>query len=323
MKAAVYYANGGPEVFKYEDVATPVCGPTEVLIRNEFISIEGGDLIARELIPLPKVPHVVGYQCAGEIIEVGSQVTDRKVGQRVVTIVASGSHAQVTAAPANMTWVLPEGLGSDVASAVPVAFGTANECLFEFGHMREGQSVLVHAGAGALGLATIQLAKRAGLRVFTTASDDTKLASLKADYGADVAINYVKDDFVEAIKSETGGTGVDLVVESVAGSNLARSLQALKYRGRAIMVGFAGRDSERLDPRALWANCTDVQGVFYPGIFPREHARCFAVLSDLIDDVAQGKLKVLIDRVFPLSEAEQAHRFILERKAFGRVLLKP
>ena len=329
MKAVVYYKNGGPEVFEYKDVEVPAIGPSDVLIKNEYISIEGGDIIAREVMPPERVPHVVGYQCAGEIVEIGAEVRDRKVGQKVVTTVsmgshaAWGSHAEYTATAAQMTWVIPDGLGLDVASAIPVAFGTAHECLFEFGHLKEGQSVLVHAGAGALGLACVQMAKRAGARVFTTASDDAKLTRLKAEFGADVTINYVKQDFVEVIKSETDGKGVDLVVESIAGSNLLRSINSLKYRGRAIMVGVSGRDFERLDPLALWANCTDVQGVYYPAILPKEHSRCFPVVAALIDDVAKGKLKVLIDRVFPLAEAANAHRFIVERKAFGRVLLKP
>jgi NADPH2:quinone reductase len=323
MKAVVLYRNGGPEVFEYKEVDVPTVGPHEVLIRNEYVSIEGGDLISREIVPPPRVPHIVGYQCAGEIVKVGAEVRDRKVGQKVVTIVDWGSHAEYTVAPAKKTWPVPAGLGLDLASAIPVAFGTAHECLFEFGRLRRGQSVLIHAGAGALGLATIQLAKRAGLRVFTTASDDTKLERLRAEFGADVTINYARQDFIEVIKAETDGKGVDLVVDSLAGSNLTRSIASLRYRGRAIMVGVSGRDFERLDPLALWPNSTDVQGVYYPGIFPQEHDRCFAVVASLIDDVAKGRLKVLIDRVFPLAEAAQAHRYILERKAFGRVLLKP
>lgn len=328
MKAVVYYENGGPEVFRYTDVDVPDVGANDVLVRNAYISIEGGDIIAREIVPPASFPHVVGYQCAGEIVAVGADVRDREVGQRVVTVVSAGSsaawgsHAEYTVTEARMTWVVPDSLGLDVASAIPVVFGTAHECLFEFGHLQPGQSVLIHAGAGALGLACIQLAKRAGARVFTTASDDAKLERLKADFGADVTINYARQDFVEIIKNETDGEGADLVVESVGGMNLVRSIASLKYRGRAIMVGVSGRDPERLDPLALWANCTDIRGVYFPAILPREHGRCFPVVAALIDDIARGELKVPLDRVFPLAEAAQAHRYILERKAFGRVLLR-
>jgi len=312
MKAVVYYKNGGPDVFEYKDVDIPTEGSNEVLIKNEYISIEGGDLVAREIMPPERVPHVVGYQCAGEIVEVGAEVRIRSIGQKVVTLVPSGSHsawgshAEYTVAAADMTWVVPANMSLDIASAIPVVFGAAHECLFEFGHLKQGQSVLVHAGA----------------LVFTTASDDSKLARLKREFGADVAINYVKQDFVAAINAETNGKGVNLVVDGVAGGNLTRSIASLKYRGRAIMIGVSGRDPEQLNPLALWANSTNVQGVYYPGIFPQEHDCCFAVVSDLIDDVAKGGLKVPIDRVFSLAEAAAAHRFILERRAFGRVLLK-
>jgi NADPH:quinone reductase len=124
MKAAVYYQNGGPEVFRHEDVADPVCGPDEVLIRVEAISVEGGDLVNREIRPLARVPHVVGYQCAGTITEAGRDVRNRRVGDRVVAILSWGSHAQYAAAPAADTWIIPEKLNLDTAAAIPVAWGT-------------------------------------------------------------------------------------------------------------------------------------------------------------------------------------------------------
>lgn len=322
MKAAVYYENGGPEVFRIEEVALPACTPNGILIRAAYISIEGGDLISRELIPPPSTPHIVGYQCAGEVVEVGAEVTNFKVGQNVVAIAPSGSHAEYVVAPADQTWIVPDGLSLDVASAIPVAFGTAHECLFAFGNLKAGESVLIHGGAGALGLACIQLAHRAGAKVFTTASDDVKLERLRG-YGADVVINYVKDDFVEAVKLATGGAGLDLVIDTIGGRNLARSIQSLKYRGRAIIVGVSGRDQERLDPISLWANCNSLQGVYFPSSLPHENARAHGAVADLIGEIAKGELKVVIDRVFPLAEAEAAHRFVVERKAFGRVLLQP
>jgi NADPH2:quinone reductase len=225
-------------------------------------------------------------------------------------------------APADQTWLVPAGLALDVAAAIPVAFGTAHECLFAFGHLKAGETVLIHAGAGALGLAAIQLARHGGARVITTASDDAKLDRLRG-FGADVIVNYVKQDFVEAVKTATDGAGVDLVIDSIAGRNLTRSIATLKYRGRAIIVGVSGRDPERLDPISLWANCTSVQGVYFPSLLPKEHTRAYGVVANLLNDVAKGELSVVIDRLFPLSEAEAAHRFVAERKAFGRVLLQP
>lgn len=173
MKAAVHYRNGGPDVFRIEDVPRPSCSPVTVILKVLAISIEGGDQISREIIPPVDTPHIVGHQCTGEIVEVGSDVRDRSVGQRVVCMVKWGSHAEYVAAPAAMTWVLPFNLDVDSASAIPVAFASANECLFAVGGLQKGQTVLIHAGSGALGLATIQMAKRAGATVFTTSSDDS------------------------------------------------------------------------------------------------------------------------------------------------------
>lgn len=322
MKAAVYYQNGGPEVFRLEEVDRPTCPPDGVVLRTAFISVEGGDLISREFRPLTSRPHVVGYQCSGEIVELGTSVTGFEIGQQVVSIGPSGSHAEYVAVPASQTWAIPPGLALDLASAVPVAFGTAHECLFGFGHLVAGETVLIHAGAGALGIAAIQLAHRAGARVITTASDDAKLARLRS-LGADVTINYAKEDFVEAVRAANDDAGVDLVIDSIAGANLARSIATLNYRGRAIIVGYSGRDPERLDPLALWPNCNSLQGVYFPSSLPHEHARVHPVVAQLLVDIANGDLQVVIDSVFPLAEAAAAHRFVLERKAFGRVLLQP
>lgn len=322
MKAAVYYENGGPEVFRFEDVPVPVCQPSEVLIKVASISIEGGDLVNREIRPLARIPHIVGYQCAGTIVAVGDGVTDRWVGQRVVTILSWGSHAQFAAAPAADTWVLPESMDIDLAAAIPVAWGTAHECLFEFGQLQAGQTVLIHAAAGALGLAAVQLAKRAGARVLATASSPGKLERL-LPYGVDVGIDYTREDFVAATRAATDGHGAHLVIDSIAGENLARSIQALRYRGRVISVGVSGRDQTRPDPVSLWRGNNSMHGVYFPSSLDLEHDRVHAMVQSLIEDVARGELQVVVDRVFPLSEAADAHRHVLDRQAFGRVLLRP
>jgi NADPH2:quinone reductase len=322
MKAAVYYQNGGPEGFRYEEVADPVCGPAEVVIRIAAIAIEGGDLVNREIRPLARVPHIVGYQCAGTLSAVGSQVRDRQVGDRVVAVLSWGSHAQYAAAPAADTWIIPHGLDLDTAAAIPVAWGTAYECLFTAGKLKHGETVLIHAGAGALGLAAIQLAKRAGARVLATASDDTRLAQLQS-YGLDVGINYRDDDFVQRAMSETQGRGVDVVLDSIAGKNLTRSIQALAYGGRAITVGVSGRDSEKLDPLVLWRGNNSLHGVYFPSYLEHEHERVHAQVGELLMMAARGEVRVVIDSEFALEQAAQAHRYVLSRRAFGRVLLRP
>ncbi|OZI19256.1 NADP-dependent oxidoreductase [Bordetella genomosp. 9] len=322
MKAAVYYENGPPDVFRYETVDEPVCGPDDVLMEIQAISVEGGDLINREIRPLARVPHIVGYQCAGIVKAVGKNVHDRQPGDRVVAVLSWGSHAQRVAAPAVDTWLIPEALDMAVAAAVPVAWGTAHECLFDAGNLKRGQSVLIHAGAGALGLAAIQLAHRAGATVYATASDDTRLARLRT-YGMTAGINYVKSDFVAEVASLTGGRGVDLIVDSIAGSTLVRGVQALAYKGRIVTVGVSGRDQDKLDPVSLWRGNQSVHGVFFPSLLDEEHARVHASVQSLLERVATGELKVVIDKTFPLREAQAAHAYVMSRQAFGRVILLP
>src|SRR3954471_14008649 len=202
MKAAVIYENGGPGVFRYEDVPEPECPEGFVVVDAEAISIEGGDLLARASGELPTVPHVVGYLSAGTVSEVGAGVADRAVGDRVVALSAAGSHAAKRAVPAMVTWPIPDGLDAAKAACVPVAFGTAHECLFTAGGLEKGQTVLVHAGAGGVGMAAIQLAKQAGATVLSTASSDEKLERLKP-FGLDHGINYATDSFVERTQELT------------------------------------------------------------------------------------------------------------------------
>lgn len=323
MKAAVYYETGDPEVFRYEDVPDPVCGPAQVVIDVEVISIEGGDTLARRGGVLANTPHIVGYQCAGTIAEVGADVSDRKVGDRVVCIDVHGSHAEKRVVPAGATWLLPEGLDIERAAAVPIPVGTADDCLFEFGGLEAGQTVLVQAGAGALGIAAIQLAKKAGATVMATASSREKLDRLK-DFGLDHGIDYVRDDFVAEARAFTAGRGPDLVVDSVGGRTLERSIECVAYRGRVVTVGDAGRDAEPPQTSGLLrpGNKTLV-GVFLGAELFFAADRVHPMIARHLESVAHGDLQIVIDRSYPLSEAAEAHAYIESRAAFGRVLLKP
>jgi NADPH2:quinone reductase len=322
MKAAVYYETGSPDVFRYEDVPEPAVGGDEVLVRVEAVSVEGGDTLNRLGGAMRTVPHVVGYQCAGTVLAVGGQVKNFVVGQRAVTVGIDGSHAELRAVPEPFAWGIPDGLSTDEAACVPVPWGTADDCLFEFGHLSAGETVLVHAGAGGVGIAAIQLAKRAGARVLATASSDDKLARLK-ELGLDEGINYVRDDFVAESRRLTEGRGVDVIVDSVGGATLQGSIAALAYRGRCVTVGDAGRvPAEHLDISTMRANNQTLSGYFLGVellVSPRPHA----MIARLLDDIARGELRVIIDQVFPLSDAAAAHAYIESRQSFGRVLLAP
>jgi NADPH2:quinone reductase len=320
MKAAVYYETGAPDVLRYEDIADPVCHAQGVVIRVEAVSIEGGDTLNRGGGQMAGSPHIVGYQAAGEIVEVGAEVTHLKAGQRVVTVNAFGSHAELRAVPARNAWPIPDGFDIQKASAIPVPFGTAHECLFGAGRLKAGETVLVQAGAGAVGLAAIQLAKQAGATVIASASSDERLERLKT-FGMDHGINYGRDDLIEQVMKLTGGKGVDLVVDPVGGATLQGSLGALGYRGRISLVGNAGREPMKVDVSSLMGGNRSLTGVFLGAEIMTD--RIHDLIQDLIDRAAKGELEVVIDKTFPLSEAAAAHAYIESRQAVGRVLLIP
>jgi len=322
MKAAVIYENGPPDVLRYEDVPDPECPDGCVLIDVEAISIEGGDLLARAGSPPPSVPHIVGYLAAGTVAEVGAGVENRAVGDRIVTLNMSGSHASKRAVPAMTTWPIPDGLEADVAACIPVAFGTAQECLFTAGNLQAGQTALIHAGAGGVGMAAIQLAKQAGATVISTASSDGKLERLK-ELGLDHGINYADQSFAELTRELTDGRGADVILDSVGGSNLVDSIGALAYRGTLVSVGLAARAGSSIEARDLWEKNNALRGVFLGGVLLAEYPRAHAMIADLIERVGAGELRVEIDRTFPLAEATAAHAYIESRQAFGRVVMRP
>lgn len=322
MKAAVYYQTGGPEVFRYEDVPDPVCHPGGVIVQVEAIGIQGGDTLHRQGGVLARTPHVVGYQAAGTIREAGERVTSLRPGQRVVATMGFGSHAELVSVPASAAYLVPDGIDIKEAACVPVEWATAHDCLFEFGHLQAGEAVLVQAGAGGVGLAAIQLAKRAGATVLATASNADRLERL-TPFGMDHGIDYTLPGWVGDVMRLTGGRGVDLVVDSVGGRTLEGSVAALAYRGRISWVGRAGREAVVPDISPIMQKNASITGVFLGAELAQQPERTRRVIEEILRDIARGDLKVVVDRVFPLSQAADAHRFIEGRQAFGRVVMVP
>ena len=323
MKAAAYTRTGGPEVFEYVDLPDPVVQPGGVIIAVEAVGVQGGDLLHRVGGVLASSPHVVGYQAAGRVREVGSEVTGFEIGQPVVATMPYGSHAELVSVAAAGVYAIPEGLSIDEAAGVPIEFGTADDCLFEFGHLQAGESVLVQAGAGGVGLAAVQLAARAGASpVLATASSDERLTRLR-DFGVDHGINYAEDDVARRVRQLTDGRGVDLVVDPVGGRTLEASIASLTYRGRISWVGRAGRDASPPEVWPLMEKNASLTGVFLGAEMVHDLARVRAMVDRLLQRVADGELRVVIDRVFSLADAAEAHRYIESRQAFGRVLLRP
>jgi NADPH:quinone reductase len=243
-------------------------------------------------------------------------------GDRAVTVGPDGSHAELRATRESLCWMIPDRLSTEEAACVPVAFGTAHDCLFEFGRLQPREIALIHAGASGVGLAAIQLASRAGARVLATASSDERLQRLR-EYGLDDGINYASTDFAEAVRHLSGGHGADVIVDSIGGANLQKSLQCLAYRGRCLTFGDAGRQTTTLlDISGVRPSNQTLTGYFL-GAELLVGRRAHEVIARLLDEVAAGQLRVVIDRRFPLDQAAEAHAYIESRQAFGRVLLIP
>lgn len=322
MKASVYYKTGGPEVLQYEEVPEPQLRKGGVLIDVAAIAIQGGDTLNRTGGLMAATPHIVGYQASGIVREVGEGVTSFVNGQRVVATMGFGSHAEVISVPAASVWAIPDSLSLEEASGVPIEFGTADDCLFEFGRLQKGETVLIQAGASGVGLAAIQLAKAAGATVLATASSDDRLERLR-EYGLDHPINYTKVDVAQEVMKFTNGAGVNLVVDSVGGSTLEGSIASLAYRGRISWVGQAGREE---NPPKVWTimqKNASITGVFLGAEMAMNPLRTHVLIENLLARIANKELSVVIDSTFSLAQAAQAHHHIESRKAFGRVIMTP
>jgi NADPH2:quinone reductase len=219
-------------------------------------------------------------------------------------------------------WPIPDGMDAADAACVPIAFGTAQECLFTAGNLASGQTALIQAGAGGVGMAAIQLAKQAGATVLATASSDEKLERLK-EFGLDHGINYARENFAERTRELTDGRGADVVLDSIGGQTLVDGVGALAYRGTLVSVGLAARAGSDIEARSLWDKNNALRGVFLGGALLNEYPRVRAMIADLIERVAKGELRVHIDRTFPLEQAAAAHAYIESRQAFGRVVMTP
>lgn len=319
MKAAVYDAQGAPSVLKYVDIPTPAIGADDVLVRVEAISIEGGDLINRRSTPPPRPSWVVGYAASGIIAAVGSNVCGRKVGDRVAAFDMQGSHAEFWAVPARRTWRIPEGVDAADAAVLPISFGTAHHCLFTRGALQKGETVLIQAAAGGVGLAAIQLAAQAGATVIAVASGSERSSRL-IELGADHVVDRAVGDVVDTVRQITDGVGVSLVIDPV-GTTLSASLSALAAEGRLVFVGNAGGGDLAVDLWTAMQSNQTLMGVFMGSLFERPAVR--SSVDDLFQAVATGRIRAVIDRTFPLAAAAAAHEFAETAKPLGRIIMKP
>ncbi len=333
MKAVVVREFGPPEVMKVEDVPTPEPGPGEVLIEVHTVSVNRTlDLIVRSgkyPRPIP-LPHVLGVDPSGVIVKLGPGVSDRKVGDRVATYLRIktgsptdsptmlgvnvwGGYAEYVKIPAACTYLIPDGLDFATATVASRHAPLAFSMLRDKANVKAGDWVLVMGAAGGLGSAAVQVAKYLGAKVIAAVGADARVKAA-TDLGADVGINYRSADLTAEVKKATGGRGADIVLENIGDPELfPKAFLSLGSGGRLVTAGSHGGGIVPLNVSHLYLNHITVMG--WTGQTDDD-------VNATLKAAAEGRFKVLIDKVLPLSEAAQAHRIVAERSGLGKVVLE-
>jgi NADPH:quinone reductase-like Zn-dependent oxidoreductase len=341
MRAAVIRRYGPPEVFAVEDVPDPQPKPGELLIRVKTIGVNFADLLQRIGVypTAPKPPFVPGLEVAGIVEKVAEggrsgEADSPRPGDAVVALTNFNAYAEWVTVPASLAFGLPQGIGFDEAAAIPVNYLTAYHSIVTMGNLLPGDRILIHGAAGGVGIASIQIAKARGLKIFGVAGP-AKQETLRK-MGVDHAVDYERDDFVEVIR-KFAPAGVEMVMDAIGGKSFSRSYDCLGSTGRLVIYGFstiAGADGKRnafgsakallqtprFHPLRLLAKNASIIGVNLSGLQARP-ALLRSEMADLFQMYSAAKIKPVVGKKFPLAEAAAAHRFIHDRKNIGKVVL--
>ncbi len=326
MRAVTIREPGGPEVLGWDEVPDPVCGPGEVIVDVVATAVNRADLLQRQgFYPPPKgASEILGLECSGVVSEVGEGVTGWAVGDEVCALLSGGGYAERVAVPAGQLLPRPSGVELAPAAALPEVTCTVWSNVFLLAGLRRGESFLVHGGSSGIGTMAIQLAARAGARVFTTAGTPAKLDVCR-ELGAEGPINYRDEDFVARIKDATGGAGVDVVLDNMAAKYLARNLDALAIGGRLVVIGMQGGTKAELDLGRLLAKRASVHATALRSRPATGHGGkaeiVAAVRHDVWPDVERGVVRPVVDRRLPMTRAAEAHRVVEASEHIGKVLL--
>ena len=322
MKAIRVHEAGGPEVLRFEEVPTPELGPDEVRVKTEAIGVNFIDVYFREGLYPGTFPLTPGFEAAGEVLAVGSEVTEFQVGDRVAHSKVMGSYAEQISAPASQLIEMPPDLDFETAAATLLQGMTAHYLSHSTYPLAAGETALIHAAAGGVGLLLVQIAKMLGAQVIGTVSSQEK-ADLAREAGADEVILYTETDFEAEVDRLTDSQGVEVVYESVGKTTFDQSLNCLKQRGYLVLYGQSSGPVPPVDPQIL--NAKGSLFLTRPSLFHYISTReaLLARAGPLLTWVTEGKLKVRIGERFALSEASEAHRRLEGRKTMGKVLLIP
>jgi NADPH:quinone reductase len=322
MKAIQVKQSGGPEVLEYVDLPTPSPKPGEALVKIHAAGINFIDVYNREGRYKVSLPFVIGQEAAGVVADVSKDVTAVRKGDRVAYTNLMGSYAEYAAVPADRLVKIPEGVDDRQAAAAMLQGMTAHYLAYDTFPLKRGDTALVHAAAGGVGLLLIQMAHKLGARVFGTVSTEAK-AKLAREAGADEVILYTQTDFEQEAKRLTGGKGVDVVYDSVGKTTFDKSLNVLRPRGVMVLFGGSSGGVPPFDPLIL----TQKGSLF----LTRPSLGHYVITSDELQKrasavfglISAGKLKLRIEHIYPLKDAQQAHRDLEGRKTTGKLLLIP
>jgi putative PIG3 family NAD(P)H quinone oxidoreductase len=325
MRAAVITTPGGPDAFAIQELPDPQPGPDEALVAVEATALNRADLLQRRgrySGPPGTRDDLPGLEMAGRVLAVGERVRAWQPGDRVMALLAGGGYGGRVAVHERMLMAIPEPLSFEQAAAIPEVFLTAHDALFEQCALAPGEAVLVHAAGSGVGTAAVQLAAVAGCRVFGTAGSVDKLARA-AELGLATGIDYHEADFAEVIAAETAGRGVDVILDVVGAPYWARNLASLALRGRMVLVGTMGGATLEVDLGALMGKRLQVRGTTLRARPLEEKvALTQAFARRWLPLFASGRLRPVIDRVFPLEAVADAHRLMESNANFGKIVLR-
>ncbi|MEX1022253.1 MAG: NAD(P)H-quinone oxidoreductase [Dehalococcoidia bacterium] len=326
MRAAVITAPGGPEVFAVQDVPDPVAGPDEVLVAVKASALNRADLMQRRGRyngPSGTRNDIPGLEMAGVVEAVGERVTGWRAGDRVMALLGGMGYASKVVVHERMLMPVPPNLSFEEAAGVPEVFLTAYDALFLQCGLSMGESVLIHAAGSGVGTAAIQMAAAQSCQVFGTAGSQEKLDQATA-LGMDVGINYREADFARVIEEQTGGRGVDVILDVIGAPYWDQNLASLALKGRMIIVGSMGGGTvERMTIGALSAKRASVRGTLLRARPLEEKATLVqSFIRHVMPLFADGTVRSIVDRVFPLEQTSEAHAFMESNANFGKIVLK-
>jgi NADPH:quinone reductase len=325
MRAAVYTGAGGPEVISIQDVPRPEPGADEALVRVLASGLNRADLQQRQgRYPAPPgaPADVPGLEFVGVVDDVGRGATFVKAGQRVLGLTGGGGQAEFVVSHERLLVAVPDALNTIQAGAVPEAFITAHDALFTQAELVPGERVLIHAAASGVGTVAVQLAHAAGCSVFATTRTPAKIERIEA-LGADVVIDTSHEDFAQAVARETGGEGVHVLIDFIGGAYLAQNLAALALKGRLVEVGTLSGAAAEIDLGVVLRKRLHLVGTALRGRPLEEKIAATRLFAEhALPQIARGLIRPVVDRVFPLDQLAEAHRYMTSNEGFGKIVIQ-